>query len=248
MEFIDMIEPGMKVDIYPILRADEEENVKYRDKVYKSQVLDIDKNGNYIVSMPTDGGKMYLLPLDVRYYFVFYARKCLYRAEAVAVNRYKTENCYMVEIELKTAPEKYQRREYYRYPCLIDITYFHITEEEVEKGTGEQLFVKLGKDGNLDERERAGRILDMSGGGLKIRSYEKLDTGQNLLLWIFLKSEALDREYHILGKVIDCVRTEDANADMKFETRIQFQLDSEGTREEIIRYIFEEERKGRKRQ
>jgi c-di-GMP-binding flagellar brake protein YcgR len=244
MDFANMIEPGMKVDIYPLLRDDEDENARYRGKVYKSQVLDLAENGNFVMSMPTDGGKMFLLPLDVRYDFVFYARKCLFRAEGVAVDRYKTENCYMAEIELKTRPEKFQRREYYRYPCLIDITYFTLTDEEVEWGTGEKIFVRLQRMGLAEEKEHFGRILDMSGGGIKIRSAEQIAPGQNILLWIFLKSDTLDKEYHIVGNVVESVRSED-RTEMKFETRIRFLLDSDKTREEIIRYIFEEERKDR---
>jgi c-di-GMP-binding flagellar brake protein YcgR len=246
MELEELIHPGVKVDVYPLLRGDGEEGVSQRDKIYKSQVLDYAKNGNIILAMPMDAGKMVLLPLNIRFDFVFYARQGLYRAEGQAVNRYKTENCYMVEVELKSQLEKYQRREYYRYPCLIDITYFEITTEEMAQGTGEMIFVQLQKKNAMEERERFGRIVDLSGGGIKIRTAEKINPGTNLLMWIFLKSDVLDKQYYILGNTIECMKGENKN-ELPYEARIRFVLDDDKTREDIIRYIFEEERKARNR-
>jgi c-di-GMP-binding flagellar brake protein YcgR len=242
----ELIHPGVKVDVYPLLRGDEEENLSQRDRVYKSQLLDFAKNGNLIISMPMDGGKMVLLPLNIRFAFVFYARQGLYRAEGQAVNRYKTENCYMVEVELKSQLDKFQRREYYRYPCLIDMTYFEITEDELATGTGERIFVQLQQKNLMEEREHFGRIIDLSGGGIKIRTAEKIAPGTNLLMWIFLKSDAFEKQYYILGNTIECVLGDTKN-ELKYESRIRFILDDDKTREDIIRYIFEEERKARSR-
>ena len=36
----------------------------------------------------------------------------------------------MLEMELKSQPEKFQRREYFRYPCLLDFKYYELAAEQ----------------------------------------------------------------------------------------------------------------------
>ena len=74
------IKPGSKVD----LRMLQEVNRKDGSKgvgTYMSSVFDLDANGNFILHMPTQGGKILLLPLNVRYEFVFTTSGGLYKAE-----------------------------------------------------------------------------------------------------------------------------------------------------------------------
>ena len=71
MAFTDLIKPGDKIDIRLLQQVENEERTGDTVKVYKSQVLDINKRGNLEISMPTEGTKLILLPLDVRLEFVF---------------------------------------------------------------------------------------------------------------------------------------------------------------------------------
>ena len=73
MAFTDLIKPGDKIDIRLLQQVENEERTGDTVKVYKSQVLDINKRGNLEISMPTEGTKLILLPLDVRLEFVFYS-------------------------------------------------------------------------------------------------------------------------------------------------------------------------------
>ena len=66
MAFTDLIKPGDKIDIRLLQQVENEERTGDTVKVYKSQVLDINKRGNLEISMPTEGTKLILLPLDVR--------------------------------------------------------------------------------------------------------------------------------------------------------------------------------------
>ena len=83
------------------------------------------------ISMPTEGTKLILLPLDVRLEFVFYSGGFLYKSIGQIVERFKRDNIYTLEVELKTRLEKFQRREFYRYECSIDFKFFELTEEQV---------------------------------------------------------------------------------------------------------------------
>lgn len=246
----ELIRPGDKVDITFIQQLENMNIDGEAQKVYKSQVLDVKKNGILDISMPSEGSKLILLPLGVRLEFVFYSKGGLYRAMGQIKERYKSENIYMLEIELKTQLEKYQRREYFRYPCILDINYYTITEQEAKFESGDALLIHLREDEEKaaanSEREYAGSIVDLSGGGVRFRTPKELEPKQWLLFEIHLQNENLNKQYYIIGSVISCVRTDKA-ADKQFEIRAKFQIKDSNTREEIIRFIFEEERKSRQR-
>ena len=54
MAFTDLIKPGDKIDIRLLQQVENEKRTGDTVKVYKSQVLDINKRGNLEISMPTD--------------------------------------------------------------------------------------------------------------------------------------------------------------------------------------------------
>ena len=66
-----------------------------------------------------------------------------------------------------------------------------------------------------------------------------------LLLGIRLKSDTIDRQCYIIASVLSCVEKEDRKN--SYEIRAQFQIQDNSVREEIVRYIFEEERRSRRR-
>ena len=101
MAFTDLIKPGDKIDIRLLQQVENEERTGDTVKVYKSQVLDINKRGNLEISMPTEGTKLILLPLDVRLEFVFYSGGFLYKSIGQIVERFKRDNIYTLEVELK---------------------------------------------------------------------------------------------------------------------------------------------------
>ena len=89
MAFTDLIKPGDKIDIRLLQQVENEERTGDTVKVYKSQVLDINKRGNLEISMPTEGTKLILLPLDVRLEFVFYSGGFLYKSIGQIVGTYR---------------------------------------------------------------------------------------------------------------------------------------------------------------
>lgn len=240
----ELIQPGSKIDI-TVVQQRESTNGD-GPKVYKSRVLDIKENGNIEIAMPSEGSRMILLPLGVRMEFVFYTKGGLYRSIGQIKERYKSENIYMLEIELNTQLEKFQRREFFRYQYLLDFSYYTISQEESEYESAEALFVYLRESGLDKERENNGSIVDLSGGGIRFRTDTELQQGDNTLFLIRLKNENLNKLYYILGKIIECNQAELENM-KKYEVRAKFHIMDNKIREEIIRFIFEEERKERQR-
>lgn len=246
MTVSEIIKPGDKIDIRYIQRIESSAKDGEPAKIYKSQVLDVLENDALAISMPSESGKLILLPLGARFELVFYSMGSLYRAVGLIRERYKKENIYMLEIELKSQLEKFQRREYYRYACLLDMNYYLITEEEARLDTAEEVFLRIQGNG-FKERERSGRIVDLSGGGSRFSTESELEPGQHLLLWLHLKNEHLDKRYYIVGSVISCVRIENVS-EKRYEIRVKFMIKDDKVREEIIRYIFEEERRTRQKE
>ena len=246
MTLSEIIRPGDKIDISLMQQVHTMDEDHESFKVYKSQVLNLKENGNLQISMPSERGKLVLLTLGVRYEFVFFSREGLYRATGQIVERYKSENVYMLEVQLKSQIEKYQRREFFRYPCILDMRYYTISDEEAKIGSGDAIFISLQENGDNAQREFKGRIVDLSGGGIRFATTGEAESGQYLLLEIALQNESVDKQYYIIGKVISCVQMEQA-PDELFEVRAEFLITDNNVREEIIRFIFEEERNARQR-
>ena len=149
----------------------------------------------------------------------------------------------MVEIELKSQPEKFQRREYYRLPCLLDFRYFPVTEEQAALEDMDDIFDALREEGIL-EKPLLGSILDLSGGGLRFQVSQELEPDTHLLAELNLRSQTMNRQLYVIVSVISSKRVERL-PDIRYEIRGKFVMKDDRIREQIIRYIFEEERRTR---
>lgn len=240
MAVTDLIKPGDKIDIRLLQQVENEEQTGDIIKVYKSQVLDINKRGNVEIAMPTEESKLILLPLNVRFEFVFYSGAFLYKSIGQVVERFKRDNIYTLEVELKTRLEKLQRREFYRYECSVDFKFFELTEKQAELETVEEIYAELREDHFLDKIKN-GTIVDISGGGIRFNSDTELKSGDHILAVAHLANEKMNQEFHIVGSVISCEKKEHVT-EKKYVSRVKFMIKDDKIREDIIRYIFEEER------
>ena len=105
--------PGNKVEVQSAGRvkfADEEE----QKKVYQTTVYDIVSEEQLELYMPMEKSKLILLPVGAEYDLYFYTPAGLYQCFAKVVDRYKTDNKYILLFELSSNLRKFQRRR--RYP------------------------------------------------------------------------------------------------------------------------------------
>lgn len=235
---------GDKLDIRIMQQVQNEKQQKGDVRVLKSMIYDIKDDGLLEIGMPSEGGKMVLLATGVRYSLVFYAKGKMYECIGQIKERYKTDNLYMVTMELKSTLNKIQRREYYRYECLLDMFYFPITEEEVELSEPEAILTYHWEQFPEVLTEK-GIAVDISGGGLRFVSDKPLEKGNHVLLNLHLVSDKFDKEFWIVGTVLESKKME--NDTGKYEHRIKFYMRNNRVREQIIQYIFKEERKNRKK-
>lgn len=246
----NVIRVGDKIDIRMLQQVELADSSGQNPVVYKSKVQDIKKDDFLEVSMPTNGGKMVLLPAGVRYEFIFYTKAGLYRCIAQIKERYKVNNLFMLLIEPKSPLEKFQRREYFRFGCAMDMEYQQITEEESRIADMEQL-KKTHKVNFPEDSIRHGIAVDLSGGGIRFVGEEELQREDFLFISIFLRSTDADHLLEVAGRILSCRKVEAApnspKKEIKYEYRVQFLTRDQKKREMIIKYIFEQERKNRQK-
>lgn len=232
---------GDKLDLETIEGSlDPELNQNMGKKTYKSQIYDIVSEDQIKVAMPMEQGKVILLPVDGEYNVCFYTQTGLYQCLGRIIDRYKSDNVFVLVVELTTDLRKYQRREYYRLNCVLDMKSREVTEGDVGMFSERVRFV------DTDITFNNGIVVDISGGGARFISRVRYPQGTNILFVFSLYVSGSLNEYKLIGKVLLSERLE--NRDGEYEHRIQFVNIMNDDRESIIRYIFEEERKNRHRQ
>lgn len=244
------IHVGDKIDIRVLQQVEQERTTGIVPRVYKSKLQDIKPDGMLEISVPISSGRAVLLSTGLRYEFIFYTRKGLYRCEVQVKEYYKTENIYIFLVEPKSPLEKFQRREYFRFECAMDMEYFDITEEEAKIEDIARL-KQDHREENPDFVIQQGIAVDLSGGGIRFVGDREGKKGEFLLISIFLRSIDVNHQLEVAGRVLSCKKVEVQTGKMagkkKYEYRVQFLTRDQKKRETIIKYIFEQERKNRQK-
>ena len=229
------IEVGDKLDLVSMTMSKQVSDTK----VYKSQILDKMDAQHFQVSMPIEGYKVLLLPVGGRYEATIYSGKNIYVCQIKIADRYKVRNQYVMNIELISSPKKFQRRAYFRLEYTRDFE-FHLPEENEEAVSEED------KDNPRETHVLfdKGILLDLSGGGCRFVSREKIEVGERLVLRIPLELEET-KILTVTGKTLSSKRLE--NHGRSYEQRVEFIDIENAQREEIIQFIFLQERKNRKK-
>ena len=229
-----IVMPGNKVDIMV-----KDRNEPDGKKNYESRVYDVLSDEEFEIHMPMEKTKLILLPVDGVFDFYFYTTNGLYQCNARVKDRYKSGGTYILLCEPTTNLRKFQRREYYRFACVLKMSSRKLQGDELEAAQrNEQYF----QDGLPLEHSV---IVDISGGGVRFVSRHKYDVGTLIYLTYQLNINGKDKEFEITGKILDS--HEVAGKSDQFEHRVKYLNMENDIREEIIRYIFEEERKSRQR-
>lgn len=210
-------------------------------KTYYSLVSEIMDEDRIKITMPIEKGRVVPLPVNTRYNACFYTAKGLYQGRVIVVDRYKEQNIYMLVIELISDLVKFQRRQFYRLGCTMDIVYKKIEKEDEAEYENE-----AGKNIIIDDTDYVeGTALDISGGGMRFVSGQRLAPEDNIFVVIEIQYQDMKREYGLNAKVVSSEAL--ANRAGKFEHRIEYKNMNGKVRESLIKYIFDEERRQKKR-
>ena len=227
------IAPGSRIELQKAKRYRDDDEEK--NKVYASQVVDILSDDRIEISMPMEKTKLILLPVDVEYDLYFFTPNGLYQCYARVVDRYKNNNRFSLLLDLTSNLRKYQRREYYRFSCALEMDSRPLQEEEVQ--AFEKNSVVLTPELPLQRSV----IVDISGGGLRFVAEYAYEVESLILCKYFLWIDGENKEYNLCGKVLSVKEVD--NRPGFYEHRVQYVNMDKDNREEIIKYIFNEERK-----
>ena len=233
------IAPGARVELLAkehVIRNDISEK-----KIYESKVVDVIGDDKLEILMPIEQTKLVLLPVNGEYNLHFFTSRGLFQCDAKVENRYKDGNLYLLEMKLTSSLQKYQRREFYRFPCVMDMEVRDLTADEKRRLDQEGEFIA-----EDDVTGNKAVILDISGGGLRFTSTTPFEPKTTVVCNYVLRREGGNRRLCVAGKLLSCKRL--PNNPGQYEQRVMFTHISPREREDIIRYIFEEERKKRQKE
>lgn len=240
------IQIGSKIELYSIetKAAGTQETVPFEKKMYYSKVYDILDEDILEIAVPLEKGRLVPLAVGSVYEIVFYGESGLYQCFTRIVDRYRNGSMHILVAELTSSLQKYQRREYYRLSCLLEMETRPLADEEISALEKGELYDFLRKSSFPSGTCQAGTIVDISGGGLRFVS-EKCYEKDSLVYCSFsLVREDGKRSYEAACKVLKVREMEEQKG--TFEHRVKYQNLTSGEREEIIKFIFEEERRHRK--
>lgn len=230
------ISEGMKLSLQPVDKKEEEEGKP--EKVYTSMVYNVISDDSLEIQMPMEQQKLILLPVGKEYELSFYAGAVMYKCFARVEDRYKSGNIYLLLMELTSNLRKHQRREYYRFSCILEMLARNIEDREIAI---DDFGVEMNLQPGLPLKRSV--IVDISGGGLRFISSQQYEPGSFLLCSYNLYISGERKQYEVIGKVLSCKEIE--NKKGNYEHRVQYHDMDVKVREAIIKYIFEEERKSR---
>ena len=209
-------------------------------KQYHTKISAITSEDTLELLMPMEKTKLILLPIDAEYNVVVYTEAGLFQCFARVIDRYKSNELYLVALEFTSNLRKYQRREYYRFSCALEMCARNLEEEEINAVENN---AKMWLQPNRPIKRSV--IVDISGGGIRFLSNQRYEVGSMIYCSYNLVRGNDRKQYELVGKVLEVRELEQRPG--TFEHRVQYYNIDEATREEIIQFIFEEERKVRRK-
>lgn len=235
-----IVEVGSKVELQ-LLNRSLDPSSNDTNKIFFSQVNEILSEDQMEILMPMEKTKLIILAVGSEYDMVVYGEHGLYQAYIRVIDRYKINNIYTLVVELTSNLRKFQRREYYRFSCAMEMSSRYLVKEElapIEQNKPYQLQTDLPLQKSV--------VVDISGGGLRFISVQKYQVNDIIYCECFLHIKGEKKLYQIIGKILNARVNE--NRPETYEYRVKYLNIDPESREEIIKFIFEEERKNRKKE
>lgn len=245
-----LIETGTKLELKKIRHTDAAPEVSYVSRFLYQKSPD-----EAVIEMPAKGDVLVALEPGDSFQACFYTSKGLYQCQSQVVSRHREDSLPVAVLKFRSEFEKLQRRQYYRMECLLPLEFRTITEDELD----EMLFQKSEAAREIAKKEGetvgtkkvplryyTGTTLDISGGGVRFNSEHAAQSGDIVALRIAFLSQDAQKLQLLFAKVLAVLPVQ--NRSGMFEHRVEFTSISNAERESIIRYIFMEERKRRKRE
>lgn len=224
---------------------------KLSENTYVSSILDYDGKRALRISAPMFESRLIPVQVGDEYEFCIYTSTELYKTKARIVRRFREGKVFVVDVEMLTPLEKFQRRQFFRLDCTIKMRYRIISEEEKalrdfirthefeDAETMEMYLTKL--ESYLGDWDR-GMLTDISGGGVRFQCSKRIEPNRIVEVSFPLKFEERTVSFCCMAKVV-------AVADISFdgmseiELRCEFYEIEKEKQELVVKYVFEEQRR-----
>ena len=239
------IKPGNRIAIRFFQETLRAESSGETEQVFPSRVFDVLDDGTLEIDVPTREGKLVLLPQGVRYLFEITNENGVYRAQAQITERIKRGNFFLLRAKLTSKLTKFQRREYYRLNVMMDVMFQSLDDraEELEKMSEIRNLLQAA---SFNEKIIGrGTIVDISGGGMRFVSETHIPDANYMFLTFNIEVNGKKQLIELIAKVIAVNRIPDSK---NYTYRMKFMYKDTKLQEVIIRFIFEEERRIRKKE
>ena len=237
----EVVQLGDKIDI----KMKKHTEGKLSEVSFQSSVCDFLSDWEIEIGMPSYEGRMVLFQIGAECDFIFYTKRGMYQCRGMVKNRFRREHLYLLTVWIKSEPVKFQRREFFRIEYVLDFTYYKVDEAFSKLPTTERLYEEI-QSYDKDACCKQGVIQDISGGGARFTSKELLEQGGYLFSVMRLTNEKMDETFHLVCKVISSEKH--SSLSQTYSNRVKFLYKDLKDREKIVRFIFEEERRLRKKE
>ncbi len=208
------IKTGNRVEIF--LNSESGKDIKYTSLVEKNY-----KDKRLLLYIPMMYGKIIKLPIDKEYLFTFFTEAGILKYNASIKEYVYMDDFNFMIIEVNSEIEKVQRREYFRFDCVLPLKFIRISDS-----------VYYEKEDYFFE----GTVKDLGEGGIRFISNENIEIGEKIKFFITLNYECAIVNGNILHK------QEYPKSNFKYQYRTQFFDINEEEKNKILKYIFFEQR------
>lgn len=200
----------------------------HREKTYFSMIQDILDGDTMIINLPMSKGEVAFLHMEQEIAVNYFRCHGQYYFIATVIERYEKENSHFFKIKKVSETHRLQRRNYYRLaktmPVRIDL---------------------LDKEDEGSTKTIHGHTCNICGGGLGIIIRQEIPVDTRVKCIFKLKDNENIEKMETKGRVVRCDPLTDR--DEGFEVGICFEDMPEGQRDEIVKFIFSEQRRLRRK-
>jgi c-di-GMP-binding flagellar brake protein YcgR len=184
-----------------------------------SQLIENCGTGKFVIAMPILKGRLVPLHIGSEIKLVYYRKNGIYSFRAKITGR-KGGRLPNLRIQALSPPNKNQRRDYFRLNMVLTTNVFYKPEPESQRLSNIKCVT-----------------LDISAGGLRLASNVEIKKDD----YIICEINIMDKVLSINGRTVRSTAV--YNEEYEYEIGVQFIGLHEKTRSELISFIFEEERK-----
>ena len=188
------------------------------EKYFNSNIQDITEE--YIaINIPMSAGQYLPLSKGTLIEAIYYEEENIYKFKSSVIGR-RFENIPIILLAKPNEIQKIQRRKYFRIPLISSIKYKNLKNES-----------KTNPSTIKDSEYTKALLVDLSGGGMKVKVSEQVKINDFLLVSLSIYNENV----LIVGQAMRVVKDDEG----RYTCGLSFEFLENSTREVIIKFIFQ---------